>query len=153
MSRYLVSDHGYPGVVQVQPRGDLPVGHHEDVSHPGGVSLHRAQRIAELLVVLEPACRHVLIPFGLEPEWEREESCSSKFPYGGNLDNTNLAFCNTAYVIVSLYSSPICVHTILTQSDQWDQKYPLILPRWKYCFLLKVGYENTPIQYSTRTPK
>ena len=66
--------HSDPGVVQVEPRGDLPIGHHEDVSHPGGVSLHRAQRIAELLVVLEPACGHVLVLFGLGPqrEWQRE---------------------------------------------------------------------------------
>ena len=68
---YLVSDHSDPGVVQVEPRWDLPIGHHKDVTHPGGVFLHRAQRIAELLVVLKPACRHVLVPFGLEPTWER----------------------------------------------------------------------------------
>lgn len=42
-------------VIQVEPGGNLPVGDDEDVSHPGGVPLHGAQRVAELLVVLESA--------------------------------------------------------------------------------------------------
>lgn len=54
------------GVIQVEPGGDLPVGDDEDVPHPGGVSLHGAQRVAELLVVLESARRHVLVLLGLE---------------------------------------------------------------------------------------
>lgn len=56
------------GVIQVEPGGNLPVGDDEDVSHPGGVSLHGAQRVAQLLVVLESARRHILILLGLESE-------------------------------------------------------------------------------------
>ncbi|TNN63146.1 hypothetical protein EYF80_026610 [Liparis tanakae] len=54
------------GVIQVEPGGNLPVGDDEDVPHPGGVSLHGAQRIAQLLVVLKTAGRHVFVLFGLE---------------------------------------------------------------------------------------
>lgn len=63
---YLMGDDGNSGVVQVEPGRDLPVGDDEDVAHPGGVSLHRAQRVAELLVVLEAARRHVLVLLGLD---------------------------------------------------------------------------------------
>lgn len=54
------------GVIQVEPGGDLPIGDDENVPHPGGVSLHGAQRVAELLVVLESARRHVLVLLGLD---------------------------------------------------------------------------------------
>lgn len=54
------------GVIQVEPGGNLPVGDDEDVPHPGGVSLHGAQRVAQLLVVLKAAGRHVFVLFGLE---------------------------------------------------------------------------------------
>lgn len=62
----LMGNHGDAGVVQVEPGGDLPVGHDKDMSDPRGVSFHRAQRIAQLLVVLEAAGRHVLILLRLE---------------------------------------------------------------------------------------
>lgn len=60
------------GVIQVEPGGDLPVGDDEDVPHPGGVSLHGAQRVAEFLVVLESARRHVFVLLGLEGHANRE---------------------------------------------------------------------------------
>lgn len=63
---YLMGDNCNSGIVQVEPRGNLPVSDDEDVSHPGGVSLHGAQRIAELLVVLESAGGHVFVLFRLE---------------------------------------------------------------------------------------
>lgn len=76
---YLVCYHGDTGVVQVQPGGDLPIGHDEDVPHPGGMSLHRAQRIAQLLVVLEATGRDVLVLLGLgggaESRAEGSETC------------------------------------------------------------------------------
>lgn len=53
--------HCYSGIIQVQPGGNLAIGHDEDVSHPGGVLLHRAQRIAELLVVFESTRRYIFI--------------------------------------------------------------------------------------------
>lgn len=59
-------DNWNSGVIQVQPGGNLSVGYDEDVSHPGGVFLHRAQRIAELLVVLKSACWNIFILFRLE---------------------------------------------------------------------------------------
>lgn len=52
---YLMCDNSDSGVIQVEPGGNLAVSDDEDVSHPGGVSLHGAQRVAQLLVVLEPA--------------------------------------------------------------------------------------------------
>lgn len=70
---YLVCYHGDTGVVQVQPGGDLPIGHDEDMPHPGGVSLHRAQRIAQLLVVLEATGRDVLVLLGLGGGGQRAE--------------------------------------------------------------------------------
>lgn len=48
-------DNSDSGVIQVEPGGNLAVSDDEDVSHPGGVSLHGAQRVAQLLVVLKPA--------------------------------------------------------------------------------------------------
>lgn len=69
---YLMCDNGYSGVVQVEPGGDLPVGDDEDVPHPGGVSLHRAQRIAELLVVLESAGGNIFVLLGLRSVSRKE---------------------------------------------------------------------------------
>ena len=69
---YLMGDDGDSGVVQVEPGGNLPVGDDEDVPHPGGVLLHRAQRVPELLVVLESAGGDVFILFGLRMR-SREE--------------------------------------------------------------------------------
>lgn len=63
---YLMCDNCNSGVIQVEPGGNLPVSDDEDVSHPGGVSLHRAQRVAELLVILEPAGWNIFILFGLQ---------------------------------------------------------------------------------------
>ena len=68
---HLVRNHRDAGIIQVEPGRDLPIGHDEDVPHPGGVSLHGAQRIAELLVVLEAARRDVLILLGLVRGEER----------------------------------------------------------------------------------
>ena len=39
----LMSDQSDTRVVQVQPGGDLAIGHNEDVPHPGGVECHRPQ--------------------------------------------------------------------------------------------------------------
>lgn len=65
-------DYCNSGVIQVEPGGDLPVGDDEDVPHPRGVSLHGAQRVAEFLVVLESACRHILILLRLEGHTNRK---------------------------------------------------------------------------------
>lgn len=75
---YLVCYHSDAGVVQVQPGGDLPIGHDEDVPHPGGMSLHRTQRITQLLVVLESTGRDVFVLLGLvgaESRAEGPETC------------------------------------------------------------------------------
>ena len=42
-------DKGDPGGIQVQPRGDLSIGHDEDLPHPGCVLFHRPQGVAQLL--------------------------------------------------------------------------------------------------------
>lgn len=76
LNLYLMCDNCNPGVIQVEPGGNLPVSDDEDVPHPGGVSLHRAQRIAQLLVVLESACRDIFILFGLKtPARGRDVRC------------------------------------------------------------------------------
>lgn len=60
--------HRHSGVIQVEPGRNLTVSYDEDVSHPGGVFLHRAQRIAELLVVLESARRNIFVLLRLRSE-------------------------------------------------------------------------------------
>lgn len=65
-----MSNNCNSGVIQVEPGGDLPISDDEDVSHPGGVSLHGAQRIAELLVVLKSAGWDIFILLGLEGKGE-----------------------------------------------------------------------------------
>lgn len=70
-------DDSNSGIVQVEPGRNLPIGDDEDVSHPGGVSLHGAQRIAELLVVLESTGRHVFILFGLERAVKKKKALNS----------------------------------------------------------------------------
>ena len=44
-----VVDHGEPRVVGAEPARHLLVGDQVDVPHPGGVHLHRAQRVAQLV--------------------------------------------------------------------------------------------------------
>ncbi len=63
---YLMCDNCNSGIIQVEPGGNLSVSDDEDVSHPGGVSLNRAQWIAELLVVLKSTGWHIFILFGLK---------------------------------------------------------------------------------------
>lgn len=83
-------DNSDSGVIQVEPGGNLPVSDNEDVSHPGGVSLHGAQRVAQLLVVLEPARRHVFILFGL-----KREGLISKYLDFNGINSLHLFFCLT----------------------------------------------------------
>lgn len=67
-------DHSNSGVIQVEPGGNLSISDDEDVSHPGSVFLHWAQRVAELLVVLESAGWNIFVPFGLEGKNRKERS-------------------------------------------------------------------------------
>lgn len=66
-------DNSNSGVIQVEPGGNLPVSDDEDVSHPGGVFLHWAQRVTELLVVLESAGWDVFILFRLKRKKTRRK--------------------------------------------------------------------------------
>lgn len=59
------------GVVQVEPGGNLSICDNEDVPHPGGMSLHRPQRITELLIVLKSTGGDVFVLLGLEGDGVR----------------------------------------------------------------------------------
>lgn len=62
---YLMCDDCNSGVIQVEPGGNLPISDDEDVPHPRGVSLHWAEWITELLVVLKSAGWNIFILFWL----------------------------------------------------------------------------------------
>ena len=47
-------------MVQIEPGGDLTIGHDEDMSHPGGVAYDGPQRVPHFFIVLEPAGRDVV---------------------------------------------------------------------------------------------
>ena len=89
---HLVSNEGDPGVIEVEPGGNLAVGDDEDVSDPGGVAEHRPQRVSHLLIVLEPAGRDVVPHFlchvgHLQREGGREGEGGLNYRCWGSLES------------------------------------------------------------------
>jgi hypothetical protein len=58
---YIVRYYGDAGVLQVEPGGHLSVGDDVDVPHPRGKLLDGAERVAQLLIVLESVSCDVVV--------------------------------------------------------------------------------------------